>query len=778
MIRIAILTSSAAWRPMMYRQKFTARVMTTSSQHGPTSQQPPRRGESQQPPRRGESQQPPRRRESQQPPRREASQQPPRRGESQQPPRREESQQPPRRGESQHALSSREPSGVLPWVDFAAPDPAKKAGKSQKVTFLCNSFNGLSQRLYLELTSRGHHVTVVCPFLTRRVPPSLYNNPARPVLIVHPGIPGDRGPSSIDWALKEGAPEWGVTVLQAADEMDAGDIWAACKFPMSRQGTKSSLYSKEVTKAAVLSVLGAIDALERGVPPTPLDYTHPERSPREVTKAAVLSVLGAIDALEQGVPPTPLDYTHPEESRNRKTLRGRGSNPRQSRAPASKPDAPTKSAKKSRPIGQAWDRTHAKPGHQPRRSNDSAKRSRPVVRVKGELRRKLTAEDRQVDWAQPAEDVAQTVRACDSQPGALGTLRLPGQGHHEQQEFALFGACVEGDLDMVRRLKKAREGRVDPGDVIGRRNGAILVSSGGDTAVWISHLKASPKKTSLKLPATSVLPSADIPPLPISDPVPYGARPKTFQDIWTTRQDGVCYVHFDFYNGAMSTEQCRRLEQVLLGLDKDPDCSVVALMGGYNFFSNGIHLNVIESSECAAAESWANITAIDDVVKAIFRLRNKVTVSVLQGNAGAGGVMMALAADRVVGHAGVVLNPHYAKMALFGSEYWTYSLPQRVGIPAAEELTTQLQPVLAPKACDMGLLDDVIGSDAAELNAQIHLKCLRLQADAREILRTKRAATASLWFILEKHRQEELERMQRCFQDQEYHARRRAFVYH
>ncbi|XP_078666837.1 hydrogenase maturation factor HoxX-like [Branchiostoma floridae x Branchiostoma belcheri] len=688
MIRIATLTSSAAWRPMMYLQRVTARVMTTSSQHGPTSQQPPRRGESQQPPRRGESQQPPRRRESQQPPRREASQQPPRRGESQQPPRREA---------SQHALSSREPSGAIPWVEFAAPDPAKKAGKSQKITFLCNSFNGLSQRLYLELTSRGHHVTVhenprgeemtqaaeadqpdlvVCPFLTRRVPSSLYNNPARPVLIVHPGIPGDRGPSSIDWALKEGAPEWGVTVLQAADEMDAGDIWAACKFPVSRQGTKSSLYSKEVTKAAVLSVLGAIDALERGVPPTPLDYTHPE--------------------------------------------------------------------------------------------------------VKGELRRKLTAEDRQVDWAQPAEDVARTVRACDSQPGALGTLRLPGQGHHEQQEFSLFGACVEGDLDMVRRLKKVREGRVDPGDVIGRRNGAILVSSGGDTAVWISHLKASPKKTSLKLPATSVLPSADIPPLPISlsDPVPYGARPKTFQDIWTTCQDGVCYVHFDFYNGAMSTEQCRRLEQVLLGLDKDPECSVVALMGGYNFFSNGIHLNVIESSECAAAESWANITAIDDVVKAIFRLRNKVTVSVLQGNAGAGGVMMALAADRLVGHAGVVLNPHYAKMALFGSEYWTYSLPQRVGIPAAEELTTQLQPVLAPKARDMGLLDDVIGSDAAELNAQLHLKCLRLQSDARDILRTKRAATASLWFVLEKHRQEELERMQHCFQDQEYHARRRAFVYH
>ncbi|XP_035664813.1 hydrogenase maturation factor HoxX-like [Branchiostoma floridae] len=219
------------------------------------------------------------------------------------------------------------------------------AGKPLKITFLCNGFNGLSQRLYLELVSRGHHVTVhedprgeemtravetdqpdlvLCPFLTRRVPPGLYNNPARPVLIVHPGIPGDRGPSSIDWALKEGATEWGVTVLQADDEMDAGDIWATCKFPLNRQATKSSLYGKEVTQAALLAVLHALVAFERDAPPTPLDYTNSE--------------------------------------------------------------------------------------------------------VTGELRRKLTVEDRQVDWALPAEDVARAVRACDSQPGALGVLRLQEQG--------------------------------------------------------------------------------------------------------------------------------------------------------------------------------------------------------------------------------------------------------------------------------------------------------------------------------------------------------------
>ncbi|XP_035664815.1 hydrogenase maturation factor HoxX-like [Branchiostoma floridae] len=140
--------------------------------------------------------------------------------------------------------------------------------------------------------------------------------------------------------------------------------------------------------------------------------------------------------------------------------------------------------------------------------------------------------------------------------------------------------------------------------------------------------------------------------------------------------------------------------------------------------------------------------------------------------------MMALAADQVVSHAGVVLNPHYRKMALFGSEYWTYSLPQRVGLNMAEELTTRLQPVLATEARDIGMLDDVLGSNARELNALIHLKCLRLRAESREILRRKQAMTSSLWSILEEHRHEELERMRLCFNDKEYHGRREKFVYH
>lgn len=56
---------------------------------------------------------------------------------------------------------------------------------------------------------------------------------------------------------------------------------------------------------------------------------------------------------------------------------------------------------------------------------------------------------------------------------------------------------------------------------------------------------------------------------------------------------------------------------------------------------------MIEASAEPAQESWENINAINDVVREVFRMEKKLTVSVLQGSAGAGGAMMALASDQV-----------------------------------------------------------------------------------------------------------------------------------
>ncbi len=149
-----------------------------------------------------------------------------------------------------------------------------------KILFLTSAHNSLSQRAFVELVDRGHKVIVViasseavmidaverekpdlivAPMLKTVIPESIWQKYT--CLIVHPGIKGDRGPSSLDWAILNGCEEWGVTLLQAGADMDAGDIWAWRPFAM-REGSKSHLYRHEVTEAAIQGLLEAIDNVE------------------------------------------------------------------------------------------------------------------------------------------------------------------------------------------------------------------------------------------------------------------------------------------------------------------------------------------------------------------------------------------------------------------------------------------------------------------------------------------------------------------------------------
>ena len=213
-----------------------------------------------------------------------------------------------------------------------------------------------------------------------------------------------------------------------------------------------------------------------------------------------------------------------------------------------------------------------------------------------------------------------------------------------------------------------------------RRDGAICRAT-ADGAVWIPQLRRRPAPggpKTFKLPATLALRGslAGVPEVPAPLVRPPGRR--TYQEISYRESDGVGYLEFSFPGGAMSTGQCRRLLAAYRHAQARP-VRVIVLGGPRDFFGNGIHLNVIEAAGDPAEESWRNINAIDDLVEAILTTTGKLTVAALSGNAAAGGLMLALAADEVWCRAGAVLNPHYRLMGLHGSEYWTYTLPRRVG---------------------------------------------------------------------------------------------------
>jgi len=547
-----------------------------------------------------------------------------------------------------------------------------------RILLLTHAFNGLAQRLYVELGSRGHAVSVefdiadsvtreavelfrpdlvVAPFLKRAIPEDVWRRV--PCLVVHPGIVGDRGPSALDWAILEGEREWGVTLLQANAEMDAGDVWATGSFPM-RRAAKSSVYRREVTDAAARCVL---EALERAGDP--------------------------------GFRPRPVDPGDP-------SVRGR---------------------------------------------------ARPLMRQA----------DRRIDWeADDTGTVLARIHAADGFPGVVDEV--------EGLACRLFGAWPE----------PAPPAGGTPGSVLAKRDGAILRAT-RDGAVWISHLRLDGDAAAIKLPAARVLGErvAGVREWPLALDAPAGTG--GFRELAYFEQGPVGFLSFDFHNGAMSTSQCRRLAAALRQVRERPT-RVLVLLGGSEFWSNGIHLGTIEAAPNPADESWENINAIDDVCLEILSFRNKLVVSALRGNGGAGGVFVALAADEVWAREGVILNPHYKNMGnLYGSEYWTYLLPRRVGKDGVQRVMGNRLPIGVREAQRLGLVDQAL--DAADPLGAAAERALALATSddfaARLAERNARRDADEGEKPLQAYRDAELERMRLNFYgfDPSYHVARHRFMF-
>ena len=170
-------------------------------------------------------------------------------------------------------------------------------------------------------------------------------------------------------------------------------------------------------------------------------------------------------------------------------------------------------------------------------------------------------------------------------------------------------------------------------------------------------------------------------------------------------------------------------------------------------------------------------------MQAILTTTGKLTVTALAGNAAAGGMMLALATDQVWCRAGAVLNPHYQLMGLHGSEYWTYTLPRRVGALQAARLTQACLPVSPASALRYGLIDQVISGGVADYRAHVATLAAQLARSrdypARLATKARELAAAQKQQPLADYRAAELAIMNRNFSDpSEPHAHlRRAFVY-
>lgn len=524
-----------------------------------------------------------------------------------------------------------------------------------RILLLIHGFNSLSQRVFVALKSAGHSVSiefdinddltreaidlfqpdlVLAPYLKRAIPSDIWQN--HTCLIVHPGIVGDRGPSALDWAIMRGESRWGVTVLQAVAEMDAGPVLASCEFDMPMT-TKSSIYRREVADAAIVAIFEALETVESGGTTV---HLHP-----------ILS--------------------------------------------------------------------------------------------------SIKQHDRAIDWRiDRTEDVLRKIRASDGVPGVRDGEYFLYDGH---------SANIDGG---------------NPGEIIATSGPAICYAT-RDGAVWVGHLRAVDGDHGFKLPATMLV-TPDVPEIGLDSENGY-------QEIGYREEREIGYLRFNFYNGAMSSTQIERLLRAYEKACERPT-KVIVLEGGDDFWSNGIHLNIIEAAPSAADESWRNINAMNDLAEAIIRTSSHLTVAAIGANAGAGGVFLARACDYVWLIETAILNPHYKDMGnLYGSEFWTYLLPRYCGVKNAARIAEQRLPMGSKEALSLGLADDAYAKNRLDFDRQTEQKASNLVAEYAELMieKTRCRELDEALKPLSVYRDEELKKMHRNFFgfDPSYHVARYNFVH-
>lgn len=550
----------------------------------------------------------------------------------------------------------------------------------KKILLLTDSFQSLSQRIFVELVEAGYDVSVefdinpettkeaitlfepdlvIAPYLKSKIPEEVFNK----VLcwIVHPGIKGDRGPSSLDYAILNEEKIWGTTIIEASEEWDAGEIWSSYEFP-TRFVKKSSLYRQEITEAAIRAIFEGLEKLQNKIPPIPLDYSNPE--------------------------------------------------------------------------------------------------------IKGKWNPYLKQQQRKINWKEDTtKTILKKIYSSDSFPGVLEQI--------EDKEIYLFNAFEEKTLHNEFRKK-------NPGDWLAKRDHAFLRKT-IDGCLWIHTMKLKQDKPTFKLPASYILPeiAENLPEIPIG----YSKMENTFQEVYYTLEESIGYLYFNFYNGAMSSEQCEKLLKAYKEL-KTKKINVIVLMGGEDFFSNGIHLNIIENSESPALESWQNILKMDELCEEIIRDTDHLTISIFRGNAGAGGCYLALTCDFVFARKGIILNPHYKSIGnLYGSEFWTYSLPKRVNQSMIKRIMDSRLPLSTKTAKDLGFIDDEIEGDIQNFDKIVrnHIKKFLKSIDWKQFLYKKKMIREQDEHQkpLIDYQNEELKNLKKNFFgfDPSYHIARYYFVY-
>lgn len=192
------------------------------------------------------------------------------------------------------------------------------------------------------------------------------------------------------------------------------------------------------------------------------------------------------------------------------------------------------------------------------------------------------------------------------------------------------------------------------------------------------------------------------------------------------------------------------LAEAIESADCDPGVRAIVITGAGPAFCSGGDISTME--RMSAARARERIEMAQRIIRAIWATPKPVLAAV-EGSAYGAGAALAAACDRVVAARDATFATTFTNVGLAGDMGTFVSLPARVGAARARQMLMLPEPISAPEAWRIGLVDAVVDSGCALESALRDARRLAAgPASAYEVIKALIAepGTVDPWVLLER----------------------------
>jgi enoyl-CoA hydratase/carnithine racemase len=244
--------------------------------------------------------------------------------------------------------------------------------------------------------------------------------------------------------------------------------------------------------------------------------------------------------------------------------------------------------------------------------------------------------------------------------------------------------------------------------------------------------------------------------------------------------DGVATITLDRPEtlNSLTFQVYRELTDVMRALRDEKTVRAVVLTGaGRGFCSGGSVTEIIGPLLQLKAPELLQFTRLTGELIGNIRALPKPVVAGINGTAAGAGAVIALACDLRVAAESAKLAFLFVRVGLAGADMGAaWLLPQIVGLGRATEILMLGEPILAPAALQMGLVNRVV-ADAAAARAEAQALAHRLARGPSFALgMTKTMLSQEANLSLEQALEAEAQAQQICMHSEDFHEAHRAFI--